>query len=440
MERNFMRTIQTAENSFQDTIIAFGQSQKEILNPTLMSAPLLAALKTAGTSHIYADTANSEDIRELLEEEQRTIIEEIDGNTVNQPLVKKVLNRYLQQDLWDSCPHELAEVMKQASMQDLIPIVYTVVCGRIGNDIVHSFASGRSWEVSLQLHMGVMNEPETAKQTGRFLRMMVPNAFVKVPFTPHDPACFLIARDLEYEETPVNFTSTFSARQIVAAALLGNVSRTNIFMGRLDQGFQAERLGAHVTLEAQRTLQQLRNNTGVKTQLIVASLRQWESLIQTAGCDVYTAPCHVLRDFLQQKEVPPESIESQIHTSYTSQLGIPEPVMKQTEPKRVARLYHVEPEFIEFLLTYRQTDEYQNLKNPDTLVMRFEEAGFKDFFSSPSTTQWEELRRAKIPNLHAPLTTQFAFDTLYSLLADADFEQHQKDMDQEIEEYLAHHS
>lgn len=430
-------TIQTAPNTFQDTLIGLGQSQKDRLKPTLISAPLLAALKAVGTSHIYADTADSEELRKLLEEEHNTILEEIDGNTVNQPLVKKVLKRYLQQDFSESWPHELVKAQKESSFQELLPTAYTVMCGRIGNDLIHAFASGRLWEVSLQLPMSVMTDQETAKYMGRSLRKMVPSAFVKVPFTPHAPACFFIARDLEQEGVPVNFTSTFSARQVVTAALLGNVSRTNIFMGRLDQGFQAEYLGAHVTLEAQRMVHKLRTNARVKTQLIVASIRQWESLVQTAGCDVYTAPCKVLRAFLQQKDVPPESIENQLNTSYANQLGIPDSVRHHKNSERIVRLYHVESELLEFLLTYRQTDEYQQLKDPDTLVTRFEEAGFKNFFASPSSSQWKELQRGKVPNLIAPITQQFAIDTLYSLLADADFEQHQREMDQEIEEYLA---
>ncbi|MDR4494132.1 MAG: hypothetical protein MRJ99_06785 [Nitrospirales bacterium] len=119
---------------------------------------------------------------------------------------------------------------------------------------------------------------------------MVPSALVKVPFAPHAPMCFLIARDLENEGIPVNFTSTFSTRQVIAAALLANVTRTNVFMGRLDQGLKAELLGAHVVLEAQRILIRLRQNPGVKTQLIVASLRDWRSLLHTSGCDAYTVP------------------------------------------------------------------------------------------------------------------------------------------------------
>jgi hypothetical protein len=82
---------------------------------------------------------------------------------------------------------------------------------------------------------------------------------------------------LEDEGIPVNFNSIFSGRQVVADPLLVKVMRTNIFMGRLNQGLKADLLGAHVSLEAQRILLRLRQDPGIYTQLIVASLRDWRS-------------------------------------------------------------------------------------------------------------------------------------------------------------------
>jgi transaldolase len=256
-----------------DVLIALRHSHGLPKNPKLTSSPLLAALKNAGTTHIYADTASQEELAQVLENKQEALLEEVDGNTVNQPLMAKIIKPYLEQNNPAQWAQLLREQGQGLSQQELLPLLYSIVCGRIGTEIVRAFASGRSWEVSLQLHMGLVNDSEKAFQIGRSLRRMVPSAFVKVPFTPHAPACFLVARDLENEGIPVNFTSTFSARQAVAVALLANVTRTNIFMGRLDQGLKAELLGAHVALETQRMLQRLRQNPGIKTQLIVASLR-----------------------------------------------------------------------------------------------------------------------------------------------------------------------
>lgn len=423
-------------DSFRDQLMALEHTTGFAAKPKIISAPLLGALKSAGTSHVYADTADSEELRKIIEIEQDTIIEEIDGNTVNQPLAAKVIHRYLEQDDLIEWVREFRGQNPAKTNHEMVEWLYAVVCGRIGNDMIRAFASSRSWEVSLQLHMGLMASPDRAHYIGRILRTVVPSALVKVPFTPHAPVCFLVARDLEQKGVPVNFTSTFSARQVVAAALLSNATRTNVFMGRLDQGLHAKLLGAHVTLEAQRQLIRLRSKHQTHTQLIVASLRDWHSVVQTAGCDVYTIPCQVIRDFLQQQEVSPADIKSQLDTSYEDRLKIPETIVSKLGADYIARLYTIEPEFVEFLLEYRKTTEYQNLEDGDQLVRRFEAAGFKDVFYAPTESEWSEMRRGKIPDLDAPLTQKLALDTLYSLLADADFEKCQEGMDREMEQYL----
>ncbi|MCA9473204.1 MAG: hypothetical protein KC594_14180, partial [Nitrospira sp.] len=405
-------------------------------NPELTSSPLLAALKKAGTAHFYADTASPQELVKVLTVDQETILEEIDGNTVNQPLMAKVIHQYLERNATAEWAQHLREREQGFSQGELLPLLYSIVSGRIGTDMVRAFSSGRSWEVSLQIHMGLVHDVKKAKEIGRSLRQMVSSVLVKVPFAPHAPGCFLVARDLEDEGIPVNFTSTFSARQVVAAALLSNVTRTNIFMGRLDQGLKAELLGAHVCLEAQRILLRLRHNPGVQTQLIVASLRDWRSFLHTAGCDVYTVPCKVLQEFLGQDEVIPSSIQSRLGTSYKDRLGIPDNIVAKLGADRIARLYTVEPEFVEFLLEYRRTIEYQDLEDGDHLVRRFEEAGFGDLFYAPNDHEWLAMRGGKIPDLEDSFTMKLSLDTLYSLLADADFEKYQEDMDREMRRYL----
>jgi transaldolase len=159
----------------------------------------------------------------------------------------------------------------------------------------------------------------------------------------------------------VNFTSTFSARQAVAAALLTDATRTNVFMGRLNQGLGSELLGEPVVLEAQRALRGLRREAVVKTRLIVASMRRWESFGRLAGCDVFTAPCAVLRDFIEHAERVFDELMSQLETSYEEQLEFFTPVLEALGSERVARLWRVEPEFVEFLRDYRSTDDYRDL-------------------------------------------------------------------------------
>ena len=415
--------------SLEEALMTCGRGQVAQQPVRLVSSPLLAALRRTGTAHVYADTADSEELRRLLAVVGGGILEEVDGNTVNQPLARQVLERYMVSDRLAACTEELRRHRRGASGAALLPYVYTMVSGWIGNDFVNAFAARRSWEVSLQLHMGALTDPETAKALGRALRTIVPSCFVKVPFRPHEPQSLLIARDLEAEGIPVNFTSTFSARQVVAAALLAGVTRTNIFMGRLNQGFRAALLGEHVDLEAQRALRRLRREADTKTQLIVASIREWQTFVRVAGCDVFTAPCDVLGKFLSQTDMPVEALTSQLETSYEDRLGIAEEAIKAVGLEHIARLWRVEPEFLEFLVHYRTSAEYRELRDGERLRRRFEKAGFGDFFYAPDAREWQILRKSKLPDLAGPLAGRLAVDTHMSLLADGDFVNQQEAID-----------
>jgi transaldolase len=395
----------------------------------LVSSALLAELRRAGTSHVYADTADAEELRRVVAVAGGGILAEIDGNTVNQPLARRVLDRYLTGDRIAASARELREHSRGVSPAALLPHLYTLVSGWIGRDFANAFASGRAWEVSLQLHMGALTDPGTAKALAGTLRTLAPSCFVKVPFRPHEPQSLLIARDLEAKGIPVNFTSTFSARQVVAAALLANVTRTNIFMGRHNQGFHAALLGEHVTLEAQRALRRLRREAGVKTQLIVASIREWQTFVRLAGCDAFTAPCGVLSEFLRQSDVAPEALPSQLETSYEDRLGIGDDAIRAVGRERIARLWRVEPEFVEFLTDYAASAEYRRIGQGDRLRHRFENAGFGDFFEAPGIHEWQILKKSKLPDLSAPPAERLALDTHMSLLADGDFVNQQDAID-----------
>ena len=423
-------------NPIDLAVEARGQSRIEDTHPRLNATPLFQALRAAGTQHIYGDTADVGELGELVTIDQGENREEIDGNTANQPLVAKVVDRYLDAEHPQAWADELTAHQPGISRSNLLVLLYTVLLGRIGNDMRRAFASGREWEVSLQLHMALRDNAEAARSIGRLIRKTVPSAIVKVPFAPDAPHCFLVARDLERAGIPVNFTSTFSARQAVAAAMLSDVTRTNIFMGRLNQGLQSERLGEHVDLAAQRAILELRKNHDVKTRLIVASVREWQTLVRVAGCDVFTAPCEVLRDFLEQDEFDPSQIESQLETSYEDELEIGAEVIDAVGPDAIARLYVVEKEFVHFLRELRESPQFHKLDDGDELYKRFDQAGFGDFFHSPSKADRDEIEQSKLPLLDGKLIGRIPLDTHYTLLANADFARHQSHIDAAFEKRL----
>ncbi|HKJ93830.1 MAG TPA: transaldolase family protein [Longimicrobiales bacterium] len=426
----------TEQHPLAETAVRLGRAGNDLASSRLAETPLFQAMLQAGTRHIYADTADVEELRSTIGTDDDAIRAEVDGNTANQPLVHRVVDRILEAGDAEGWLEALEEAPGEASFEELAPWLYAVVCGRVGGGIVAAYAAGRPWEVSLQLHMALSHRPDEARRVGRAIRRMVPQAFVKVPFRPDEPSAFLIARDLEREGIPVNFTSTFSARQAVAAAMVSDVTRTNIFMGRLNQGFDADLLGEHVDLEAQRAVARRRNDDGVKTQLIVASVHDWRTFVHTAGCDVYTVPCEVLSNFLQQGEVAPEDITSQLETSYEDRLGIDAAASDKVGMDHIARLWRVEPELIEFLRELRRDTAFLDDADGDALFQRFDDAGFGDIFHAPDARDRQELDQGKLPDLDGRLIGRVPLDTHYSLLANADFERYQA----KIDEAMAKHA
>ena len=94
-------------------------------------------------------------------------------------------------------------------------------------------------------------------------------------------------------------------------------------------------------------------------------------------------------------------------------------------------------ELVEFLLELRASSEWGAMRDGDRLFQRFDEAGFGDLFYAPTEAEWTAIRRSKLPDLGAPLTARLPLDTLYSLLADGDFEKEQEEIDREIARRLA---
>jgi hypothetical protein len=99
-----------------------------------MSSPLLAALGRAGTTHVYVDTADVDEMRAVALADDRALTE-IVGNTVNQPLVRRVLTRYASGDALARCTDTLRGRRPGLTDAELAASLYTAVCGLIGGDV-----------------------------------------------------------------------------------------------------------------------------------------------------------------------------------------------------------------------------------------------------------------------------------------------------------------
>lgn len=122
-------------------------------------------------------------------------------------------------------------------------------------------------------------------QEGKEFATWAPNVVVKVPVTPEGlKACQRLVED----EIPVNVTLCFSANQVLLAAKAG-AHYASIFMGRLDD------IG-HLAAEVVEQSVQIMDNFGLDTEVLAASLRHPQHVLQSAlaGADVATMPFKVL--------------------------------------------------------------------------------------------------------------------------------------------------
>jgi hypothetical protein len=95
--------IDSGPASLEAAMVVCGRGPDVPERVKLVSSALLTALQRTGTAHLYADTADVEELRPLLAVVGGGILAEVDGNTVNQPLAHRVLERYLGDDRIVAC-------------------------------------------------------------------------------------------------------------------------------------------------------------------------------------------------------------------------------------------------------------------------------------------------------------------------------------------------
>src|SRR4030095_10950482 len=100
------------------------------------------------------------------------------------------------------------------------------------------------------------------------------------------------------------------------------------------------------------------------------------------------------------------------------------------------RPHRVEPELVAFLEGLRGNGELRAIRDGDTLRRRFDDAGFGDLFHDPDEVERKEMARGKLPQLDGTFAGRVPLDTHLSLLANADFERNQRDIDTLIEGQL----
>ena len=187
---------------------------------------------------IFADTANVEDIKQINE------LGIIDGVTTNPTLVAR------EGKDWESVEKQICEI----------------VDGPVSAEVTASEA------------------PAMVEQA-RVLSKWADNIVVKIPMTAEGLKAVKV---LSQEGIKTNVTLVFSAIQGLLAAKAG-ATYVSPFLGRLDD------IGAN-GVELVQKLRQIFDNYGYRTEIIAASIRNYQHVEQVAlaGCDIATIPAKIL--------------------------------------------------------------------------------------------------------------------------------------------------
>ena len=187
---------------------------------------------------IFADTANVEDIKQINE------LGIIDGVTTNPTLVAR------EGKDWESVEKQICEI----------------VDGPVSAEVTASEA------------------PAMVEQA-RVLSKWADNIVVKIPMTAEGLKAVKV---LSQEGIKTNVTLVFSAMQGLLAAKAG-ATYVSPFLGRLDD------IGAD-GVELVQKLRQIYDNYGYRTEIIAASIRNYQHVEQVAlaGCDIATIPAKIL--------------------------------------------------------------------------------------------------------------------------------------------------
>ena len=250
-----------------------------------------------------------------MDEANRLWSQEFTALTTNNTL----LNKEIQKGIYDDWIPKAAEAVRadrpDTSEADLVLEIAFALNARHGLRLVEKFGA----DVSVELHTNLAYDIERSVSYGRRYHAISPEHFiVKVPLTAEG---LIAARQLVEDGIRVNFTLGFSARQNVLIACVAQPHYCNVFMGRLnayaaDEGLgDGAWVGERATLASQNAVLRLRNDLGIRTRQIGASMRTSEQISSLAGHDIYTMPLGVAEEFLAD---PPalDSLSNRVAKNY----------------------------------------------------------------------------------------------------------------------------
>lgn len=386
--------------------------------PESESSPALRALKALGTEP-WVDTGDLEKARDVWKKDLGAL-------TTNNTLANQVVQSGVMDEVIRETVQRLAGAGEGLSEEEKITEVGFVINCKIALRLVQAFKV----KVSVELHPSMARDIERTLYYARRYYGVCPDYFIiKVPLTPEG---YLAVRTLRREGMPINFTLGFSARQNYLAARLASPTYVNVFLGRLNQVVDENKLGSgagvgeKVTLETQRAITELRRQNGdVTTRLIGASIRGGAQVAFLAGVDVLTIPPAALEEFCPTL---PEALHC--HLEETVEPGI------APGPRAAAfdKLWDVSSEFKAFCEALAARPDLEGMDG-ESLRRICREEGM-DLFHDFSTADYEKIRtKGKIPRL-GDWPEEVALDDLMTQSALMSFAKDQDELDARIRSFL----
>lgn len=391
------------------------------LKETFKKDPVWARMTELGTA-LWLDTGDPEDIAALWTQEFAAV-------TTNNTLLNKEVQKGTYDDFIPKAAEKLRELGDFDENEMRLELAF-ILNARHALKLVEQFDAF----VSVEEHTDLAHDIENAVVYARRYYAICPERFyIKLPLSP---AGVLATRTLSQEGIPVNHTLGFSARQNYFVARIAQPAFVNVFLGRLNS-FVADNelgngnhVGERAVMASQQVVQKLRNQHGIKTRQIGASLRNGEQVRDLAGLDVLTMPRKAAEPFREMNILPAE-LKDQTYREYVPSFR------EGVDPQRIglSTLWDVPDAFMDAVedLVQENLDAY----SPEDIVGYMAERGYADLFPAWDDTQIERSKgEGKIPkftNWEATLASgQIGLDALMNLAAMNSFVADQADMDQRV--------
>jgi transaldolase len=385
--------------------------------------PVWQALSGCGTEP-WLDTGDVEAIEGLWTQEFRAL-------TTNNTL----LNREVQKGIYDGLIAKAAKALKgKVGEQELVLEIAFILNAVHGLMLSARFRA----RVSVELHTDLAHDAARSVAYGVRYHEIAPHHFyVKVPFAAEG---LLAAQRLGKRGVPVNFTLGFSARQNYVITRVAAPAFVNVFLGRLnsfvaDHGLgDGKMVGEKATLSSQRAVRALREELGLGTRQIAASMREGAQVATLAGVDVHTMPPKVAQEFLDSG-AEPGSLSSQVEAD--PEIALAEGVDRAALGIDV--LWDV-PDSLQSAVTALAEKDMRSWQGPEVAGF-LSAAGFPDFLPDWSEADVAQVTTdGKIPAYETwkdrLASGEVGLDALMNISALQSFATDQKAMDDRIRENL----